>query len=177
MLLSNLILTMNFSSSFILCTQFVYMLFKRKKITFSLFIFIFHWWCCCCRCCYCSGTGINSWTVVINFVHTSIAHLCWPNANVAFGFFFSTQISIRNIVHCLRCIVSGKSFILPSGTWTSDTKKRLCVLFLTTIGLLFARFKVMGSQLPVFTRYVYRHKMHGILCACSCIIIRRILPF
>lgn len=66
-----------------------------------------------------------------------------------------TQISVRNIVHCLRCIVSGKSFILPSATWTSDTKKRLCVLCVTTIALLIARFKVMGSQLPVFTRYVY----------------------
>ncbi|XP_031622096.1 protein O-mannosyl-transferase Tmtc3 [Contarinia nasturtii] len=67
--------------------------------------------------------------------------------------FVIQKISIRNIVHCLRCIVSGKSFILPSGTWTSDTKKRLCILFLTTMGLLFARFKVMGSQLPVFTRF------------------------
>lgn len=78
------------------------------------------------------------------------------------------QISIRNIVHFIRCIVSGKSFSLPSGTWTSDTKKRLLILLCTTLALLFARFKVMGSQLPVFTRYVYKlYFVYTYFSACS----------
>lgn len=62
------------------------------------------------------------------------------------------QISLRNIVHMFRCVLSGKSLTLSSVTWTSESKKRLLVLLLTTLGLLFGRFKVMGSQLPVFTR-------------------------
>lgn len=86
------------------------------------------------------------WTWFV-LVSTYLNKIQWENSPYA-------QISVRSIVHCLRCIVSGKSFILPSATWTSDAKKRLCVLFLMTIALLFARFKVMGSQLPVFTRYV-----------------------
>lgn len=62
------------------------------------------------------------------------------------------QISVRSMAHLMRCILNGKRFTLSSSAWTTESKKRLIVLFLTTIGLLFARFKVMGSQLPVFTR-------------------------
>lgn len=69
---------------------------------------------------------------------------CLQNNNI--------QISVRSMAHLLRCILNGKRFTLSSGAWTTESKKRLIVLFLTTIGLLFARFKVMGSQLPVFTR-------------------------
>lgn len=86
----------------------------------------------------------------------STFHLVWwLDIGAGATIFDRNQISIRNIVHFIRCIISGKSFSLPAGTWTSDTKKRLLVLFCTTLALLFARFKVMGSQLPVFTRYVY----------------------
>lgn len=65
------------------------------------------------------------------------------------------QITLRSMAHLLRCILNGKRFTLSSSAWTTESKKRLIVLLSTTIGLLFARFKVMGSQLPVFTRYVW----------------------
>lgn len=131
-----------FSAKFVyLLSTFFFLFWLSLSLSFCFFFFCFH--CILIHLnaahqnIFCMSLGIWLWTL-------SPGH-----------FPMCTQISIRNIVHCLRCIVSGKSFILPSVTWTSDTKKRLCVLFLTTIGLLFARFKVMGSQLPVFTRYVW----------------------
>lgn len=37
--------------------------------------------------------------------------------------------------------------------WSSEATKRLSVLAITTICLLLARLQIMGSQLPVFTRF------------------------
>lgn len=79
---------------------------------------------------------------IVDFIFFGL--FCLQNNNI--------QISVRSMAHLLRCILNGKKFTLSSSAWTTESKKRLIVLFLTTIGLLFARFKVMGSQLPVFTR-------------------------
>lgn len=54
-----------------------------------------------------------------------------------------------------RVILGGKSISLPSGSWPHEASRRLAVLCLTTIALLFVRLQIMGSQLPVFTRFVH----------------------
>lgn len=53
-----------------------------------------------------------------------------------------------------KVILGGKSISLPSGSWPHEASRRLAVLCLTTIALLFVRLQIMGSQLPVFTRFV-----------------------
>lgn len=55
-----------------------------------------------------------------------------------------------------KVILGGKSISLPSGSWPHEASRRLAVLCLTTIALLFVRLQIMGSQLPVFTRSVNR---------------------
>lgn len=50
-----------------------------------------------------------------------------------------------------KSLISTKStHHLP---WSSEGTKRLCVLAVTTICLLLVRLQIMGSQLPVFTRF------------------------
>lgn len=61
------------------------------------------------------------------------------------------QIRLRDIQQVARTILGGKSSAsLPM--WPSEATKRLFVLCLSTVGLLFVRLQIMGSQLPVFTR-------------------------
>ncbi|KFB49857.1 hypothetical protein ZHAS_00017881 [Anopheles sinensis] len=61
-------------------------------------------------------------------------------------------IRLGDIYHLARSMMSGKSFALPAGWWPHEASRRLAVLCVTTVALLFARLQIMGSQLPVFTR-------------------------
>lgn len=61
---------------------------------------------------------------------------------------------LSDFLHLARSVVSGKSLMTttPHGWWPHEATKRLLVLVVTTLALLFARLQIMGSQLPVFTR-------------------------
>ncbi|KAL1404068.1 hypothetical protein pipiens_019080, partial [Culex pipiens pipiens] len=61
-------------------------------------------------------------------------------------------IRLSDIYHLARSVMSGKSLALPSGWWPHEATRRLAVLCVSTVALLFVRLQIMGSQLPVFTR-------------------------
>uniref|UniRef100_A0A1B6F0B4 dolichyl-phosphate-mannose--protein mannosyltransferase n=1 Tax=Cuerna arida TaxID=1464854 RepID=A0A1B6F0B4_9HEMI len=65
--------------------------------------------------------------------------------------FVAQKIRLSDVQHFLRCVVSGK--VSWQHTWCSDATKRLCVLTLSTLTLLLVRLQIMGSKLPVFTRF------------------------
>ncbi|XP_059617284.1 protein O-mannosyl-transferase Tmtc3 [Phlebotomus argentipes] len=67
--------------------------------------------------------------------------------------FVAQKIRLSDLQQLCRAILGGKSVSLPSGSWPNEASKRLAVLCLSTIGLLFVRLQIMGSQLPVFTRF------------------------
>lgn len=58
---------------------------------------------------------------------------------------------LPEIKHVIKTAITAKSsYHLP---WSSEATKRLLVLSATTLCLLLARLQIMGSQLPVFTRF------------------------
>ena len=58
---------------------------------------------------------------------------------------------LPEIKHVVKAAITAKSsYHLP---WSSEATKRLLVLSATTLCLLLARLQIMGSQLPVFTRF------------------------
>nr|XP_040240135.2 protein O-mannosyl-transferase Tmtc3 [Anopheles coluzzii]XP_040240136.2 protein O-mannosyl-transferase Tmtc3 [Anopheles coluzzii]XP_040240137.2 protein O-mannosyl-transferase Tmtc3 [Anopheles coluzzii]XP_040240138.2 protein O-mannosyl-transferase Tmtc3 [Anopheles coluzzii]XP_040240139.2 protein O-mannosyl-transferase Tmtc3 [Anopheles coluzzii]XP_049465911.1 protein O-mannosyl-transferase Tmtc3 [Anopheles coluzzii] len=67
--------------------------------------------------------------------------------------FVAQKIRLGDIYHLARSMMSGKTFALPTGWWPHEASRRLAVLCVTTVALLFARLQIMGSQLPVFTRF------------------------
>ncbi|XP_052873324.1 protein O-mannosyl-transferase Tmtc3 [Anopheles cruzii] len=69
--------------------------------------------------------------------------------------FVAQKIRLGDIYHLARSMASGggKSLALPTGWWPHEASRRLVVLCVTTVALLFARLQIMGSQLPVFTRF------------------------
>lgn len=68
---------------------------------------------------------------------------------------FFIQVHINDIKHLIQTIASGKAPSIATSWWPSEATRRLVVICLSTLGLLFARLHIMGSQLPVFTRYVH----------------------
>ncbi|CAH0560711.1 unnamed protein product [Brassicogethes aeneus] len=65
--------------------------------------------------------------------------------------FVAQKIRLPEIKHVLKSAISVKSsYQLP---WSNKATKRLLVLLATTMSLLLARLQIMGSQLPVFTRF------------------------
>uniref|UniRef100_A0A182MBI3 Uncharacterized protein n=1 Tax=Anopheles culicifacies TaxID=139723 RepID=A0A182MBI3_9DIPT len=69
------------------------------------------------------------------------------------------SIRLGDIYHLARSMMSGKTFALPTGWWPHEASRRLAILCVTTVALLFARLQIMGSQLPVFTRYANAEKL------------------
>lgn len=67
---------------------------------------------------------------------------------------FFIQVHINDIKHLIQTIASGKAPSIATSWWPSEATRRLVVICLSTLGLLFARLHIMGSQLPVFTRYM-----------------------
>lgn len=65
---------------------------------------------------------------------------------------FRMQVHVNDIKHLVQTIASGKTPSLATSWWPSEATRRLVVICLSTLGLLFARLHIMGSQLPVFTR-------------------------
>ncbi|KRT83914.1 Anaphase-promoting complex subunit 3 protein [Oryctes borbonicus] len=70
---------------------------------------------------------------------------------VAYEIFVSQRMRLPEIKDLIKSAITVKStHQLP---WSSEATKRLTVLAITTICLLLARLQIMGSQLPVFTRF------------------------
>lgn len=106
-----------------------------------------------CRVCVCS--------FISTFMHayTQSNERRMFNIENSFNFFpsFNTHISlqqlhINDIKHLLQNVASGKAPSLSTNWWPNEATRRLIVLCLSTLGLLFARLNIMGAQLPVFTK-------------------------
>ena len=67
--------------------------------------------------------------------------------------FYCFQMTSLDIIDILRTLLHGKPYSLG---WLRDAVIRAGILVGSTMLLLMARIKVMGAQLPVFTRYVVR---------------------
>lgn len=68
-----------------------------------------------------------------------------------YTFLLLFQVRLQEIKHVIKSTITAKSsYHLP---WSNKATKRLFVLATTTICLLLARLQIMGSQLPVFTRF------------------------
>lgn len=66
-------------------------------------------------------------------------------------FFHLFQINLHELKQLLKSTVLSKSpYHIP---WSNRATKRLAILAVTTISLLLLRLQIMGSQLPVFTRF------------------------
>ncbi|KAL1506759.1 hypothetical protein ABEB36_006062 [Hypothenemus hampei] len=76
----------------------------------------------------------------------TIAGIC-----ATYEIFVIQKVKLEDIKLFLKSAVTSKSsYHLPK---SNAATKRLVVLFLTTILLLLGRLQIMGSQLPVFTRF------------------------
>lgn len=103
------------------------------------------------------ATGWRYLTLAMIFVATAM--LCKEQGITITGIcaiyeiFVAQKIRLSDIYHLARSVLSGKSLALPSGWWPHEATRRLAVLCVATVALLFARLQIMGSQLPVFTRF------------------------
>ncbi|XP_050298329.1 protein O-mannosyl-transferase Tmtc3-like [Anthonomus grandis grandis] len=95
--------------------------------------------------------------IIFSMVSIAVAMLCKEQgitiAGVcaAYEIFVVQKVKLDDINHFLKAAVTAKSsYHLPK---SNAGTKRLFVLFITTILLLLARLQIMGSQLPVFTRF------------------------
>ncbi|CRK86591.1 CLUMA_CG000216, isoform A [Clunio marinus] len=67
--------------------------------------------------------------------------------------FVVQKVHMNDLKHMLQNVTCGKAPSLTNNWWPNEATRRLVVLCLSTVGLLFARLHIMGSQLPVFTRF------------------------
>ncbi|XP_055629787.1 protein O-mannosyl-transferase Tmtc3-like [Toxorhynchites rutilus septentrionalis] len=101
------------------------------------------------------STGWRYLSMAIIFVATAM--LCKEQGITITGvcaiyeIFVAQKLRLGDIYHLARSAMTGKT--LPSGWWPHEATRRLVVLFVATVALLFARLQIMGSQLPVFTRF------------------------
>ncbi|XP_018562802.1 transmembrane and TPR repeat-containing protein CG4050-like [Anoplophora glabripennis] len=69
----------------------------------------------------------------------------------AYEIFVAQKIRLPEMKYILKSAITAKSsYHIP---WSNKATKRLAVLAATTLCLLLARLQIMGSQLPVFTRF------------------------
>lgn len=94
-----------------------------------------------------------NYACVHTHTHTIWSHAHFPptrlpphNASISSNF----QIRVSEIKDFLKSALTAKAKHVP---WSGEATKRLAVLALTTTCLLLVRLQIMGSQLPVFTRF------------------------
>ncbi|CAH1967227.1 unnamed protein product [Acanthoscelides obtectus] len=76
----------------------------------------------------------------------TVAGIC-----AAYEIFVAQKVRFPEVKHFLRsAFITKTPYQIP---WSSKATKRLFVLAATTVLLLFGRLQIMGSQLPVFTRF------------------------
>lgn len=101
--------------------------------------------------------GKIQWPPLIGtVVMVTIAMLCKEQGITVIGVccvyevFIAQRASFQELLSILLSFVRGKPHIPP---WLKNSIVRAIFLVGTTVFLLMARIKVMGAQLPVFTRY------------------------
>lgn len=69
----------------------------------------------------------------------------------AYEIFVVQKFRLPELKYILKWAVTAKtSYHFP---WSNEATKRLAIIFITTATLLLVRLQIMGSQLPVFTRF------------------------
>ncbi|XP_012149593.1 protein O-mannosyl-transferase Tmtc3 isoform X3 [Megachile rotundata] len=100
------------------------------------------------------STGWRSLILSMSFVFTAM--LCKEQGITAtavcvlYEIFVVQKVRAMDIFLTLKAAFGGKKISLA---WSSEGTKRLTVLTLVTFSLLILRLHVMGSKLPVFTRF------------------------
>ncbi|XP_075235033.1 protein O-mannosyl-transferase Tmtc3-like [Lycorma delicatula] len=95
--------------------------------------------------------------LALSMVSVATAMLCKEQGITVTGvcavyeLFVAQKLRLNDMQYFIRWLFSSKASL--HHTWTSDATKRLCVLIATTITLLLIRLQVMGSKLPIFTRF------------------------
>ncbi|XP_065201488.1 protein O-mannosyl-transferase Tmtc3 [Planococcus citri] len=69
---------------------------------------------------------------------------------VLYELFITQKLRFKDVQHAVGWTLSGKSGI---SAWPAEATKRLSVVILTTFTLLVIRLQIMGSKLPIFTRF------------------------
>ncbi|XP_045479364.1 protein O-mannosyl-transferase Tmtc3-like [Harmonia axyridis] len=95
--------------------------------------------------------------LLISMFSMAIAMLCKEQGITVAGIcisyevFISQKVKLQQIKYFLKSALSSKSsYQLP---WSNNATKRIIVLVTSTVCLLLFRLQIMGSQLPVFTRF------------------------
>lgn len=82
---------------------------------------------------------------------TLAIHVCLDKVIVTIDILYMFQMTLGDILDVLKGFVRGKPYF-PG--WLRNSTIRAGFLVCSTLLLLFARIKVMGAQLPIFTRYI-----------------------
>lgn len=83
-----------------------------------------------------------------------LLHLFIRKLSQSWLLFFVKQIRLKDLVEFVELLWSEKGITILKNVATSRASKRLAVLTVTTLMLLYFRLQIMGSQLPVFTKQV-----------------------
>lgn len=95
--------------------------------------------------------------LIISMISVATAMLCKEQGITVTGIcavyelIVAQKLRFSDLQCLLKTTLSGKSSLNVS--WSSDATKRLSVLAVTTVCLLMMRLQIMGSKLPVFTRF------------------------
>ncbi|RZF38686.1 hypothetical protein LSTR_LSTR003492 [Laodelphax striatellus] len=96
--------------------------------------------------------------LVLSMLSMATAMLCKEQGITIAGvctvyeLFVAQKLRVSDLQYFVRWALSGKASLLHH-TWTTEATRRLTTLSLSTVGLLLLRLQVMGSKLPVFTRF------------------------
>ena len=101
---------------------------------------------------------VTGWQyLTLSMICVAIAMLCKEQGITVLGvcgvyeIFVAQKLRVSDLQYLVRWLVSGKGAL--NNSWTPDVTRRLAVLFASTAGLLVLRLQIMGSKLPVFTRF------------------------
>ncbi|XP_013421827.1 transmembrane and TPR repeat-containing protein 3 [Lingula anatina] len=106
----------------------------------------------------CTGRkSITVWSkLYLTLMFVAVAMLCKEQGITVIGVccvyevFIAQRMTLSQILYILSSILHGKPVFPP---WLRAATLRACFLVGGTLFLLIARIKVMGAQLPVFTRF------------------------
>ncbi|XP_049764898.1 protein O-mannosyl-transferase Tmtc3 [Schistocerca cancellata] len=101
---------------------------------------------------------VTGWhSLLLSILSVATAMLCKEQGITVTGIcavyelIVAQKLRLNDLYNMLRSTVNGKATFHVS--WSSVATKRLTVLAVTTICLLMLRLQIMGSRLPVFTRF------------------------
>ncbi|XP_037032367.1 protein O-mannosyl-transferase Tmtc3 [Bradysia coprophila] len=95
----------------------------------------------------------------LSMVSVATAMLCKEQGITVTGvcfvyeIFVAQNIRLKDLAHCIGLLWSEKGFTILRKLAISRAAKRLAILIVTTLMLLYFRLQIMDSQLPVFTKF------------------------